>query len=176
DRHGRSRSGLIAILQEIQEAYSYLPEDIMTYVATALGVSPCAVFGVATFYSHFTLSAKGKHVIRVCDGTACHVKKSADIIGAIQEAIGLREPTGTSPDGMFTVETVACLGACGLAPVVVVGAEEVHGAQTPDSARGIVEDIRAGEAGEGPGPSPSLAAEAGGDGAPGAPGMEARNA
>ncbi|MDR1041136.1 MAG: NAD(P)H-dependent oxidoreductase subunit E [Deltaproteobacteria bacterium] len=146
DRHKRSRSSLIAILQEIQEAYSYLPEDIMTYVATALGISPCAVFGVATFYSHFTLSAKGKYVIKVCDGTACHVKKSADIIEAIRDALGLKGEIGTSDDRMFTLETVACLGACGLAPVVVVGAEEVHGSLDPEKARAIVEGIRAREA------------------------------
>jgi NADH:ubiquinone oxidoreductase subunit E len=99
DRHGRSRGGLIAILQEIQEACAYLPEDIMTYVATALGVSPCAVFGAATFHSHSTLSPKGGHDIKVCDGTASHVKESEDITGAFREAPGLREQAVTTVEG-----------------------------------------------------------------------------
>ncbi|MDR1037540.1 MAG: NAD(P)H-dependent oxidoreductase subunit E [Deltaproteobacteria bacterium] len=170
DRHKRSRSSLIAILQEIQEAYSYLPEDIMTYVATALGISPCAVFGVATFYSHFTLSAKGRHVIKVCDGTACHVKKSTDILRAIQEAVGLREQTGTSEDRMFTLETVACLGACGLAPVVVVGAEEVHGSLDPAKAAAIVAELRS--RGE-PSAQPSPAADAARGQSPGKEALDA---
>jgi NADH-quinone oxidoreductase subunit E len=178
DRHGRSRSGLIAILQEIQDAYAYLPEDIMTYVATALGVSPCAVFGVATFYSHFTLAAKGRHVIKVCDGTACHVKKSADIIRSFREALGLREDTGTSGDRMFTLETVACLGACGLAPVAVVGSEEVHGSLDPHKARDIVDAIRAAEAeaaGQAPAPA-GLGAAAAARAAVPSGGKEARDA
>jgi NADH-quinone oxidoreductase subunit E len=178
DRHKRSRSSLVAILQEIQEAYSYLPEDIMTYVATALGASPCAVFGVATFYSHFTLSAKGRHVIKVCDGTACHVKKSDDIIRAFREAVGLAGQTGTTEDGMFTLETVACLGACGLAPVAVVGAEEVHGALDPAKARAVVDAIRAGEAagGEPSAALPALAAAGSPAGGAGPAGKEARDA
>jgi NADH-quinone oxidoreductase subunit E len=175
DRHGNGRSGLIAILQEIQEAYSYLPEDIMTYVATALGISPCAVFGVATFYSHFTLSPKGKHVIKVCDGTACHVKRSEDIIRTLQDAFGLREPSGTSEDRLFTLETVACLGACGLAPVVVVGAEEVHGAMTPAKTLELVENLRERERSGGASPS-ALAVSASEGGRPKAAGREALDA
>ncbi len=88
----------------------------MTYVATALGVSPGAVFGAATFYSHFTLEPKGKNVIRVCDGTACHVKKSEDLLKAIEKELGLSRKKKTSQDMLFTLETVACLGACGIAP------------------------------------------------------------
>ena len=145
DRYKRNPSNLIAILQEIQEAYSYLPEDIMTYVATALEISPGTVFGVATFYSHFTLVPKGKYVIKVCDGTACHVKKSTDIIKTLQAELGLSESKKTSDDLMFTLETVACLGACGLAPVVVVN-DDVYGAMNPEKTRGIIENIRKEEA------------------------------
>ncbi|MDR2735177.1 MAG: NADH-quinone oxidoreductase subunit NuoE [Spirochaetota bacterium] len=148
DRHEHHPDNLIAILQEIQEVYSYLPEDIMTYVATALGVSPGSVFGVATFYSHFTLAPKGKYVVRVCDGTACHVKRSEDIIKALEEELKLGGGKNTSDDLMFTLETVACLGACGLAPVVVIN-EEVHGSMNPEKAKALIEKIRSGETGHG---------------------------
>ena len=145
DRYERRPSNLIAILQKIQDAYSYLPEDVMTYVATALGISPGTVFGVATFYSHFTLTPKGKYVIKVCDGTACHVKKSADIIKFLEGELGLNEARKTSDDLLFTLETVACLGACGLAPVVVVN-EDVHGAMTPEKTKALLDQIRQKEA------------------------------
>jgi len=145
DKYERNPSNLIAILQEIQEAYSYLPEDIMTYVATALEISPTTVFGVATFYSHFTLEPKGKYVVKVCDGTACHVKKSTDIIKMLEKELGLNESKKTSDDLLFTLETVACLGACGLAPAVVIN-EEVHGAMNPQKAKELIDNIKKGEA------------------------------
>lgn len=142
DQHGRKPSRLIPILQAVQEEYRYLPREVLTYVATALNVSPARVFGVATFYAHFTLEPKGKHVIRLCDGTACHVKDSIPILEAIRARLGLDERRKTTPDMLFTVETVACLGACGLAPVVVVD-EAVHGQMTPESGVKLVEDLLA---------------------------------
>ena len=145
DRYERKPSNLIAILQEIQAEYSYLPEDIMTYVATALEISPGSVFGVATFYSHFTLEPKGKYVVKVCDGTACHVKKSADIIKTLEAELGLNESKQTSDDLLFTLETVACLGACGLAPVVVVN-DDVYGAMNTEKTKELLEKIREEEA------------------------------
>jgi len=145
DRHERSTSNLIAILQEVQEVYSYLPEDIMTYVATALEIAPTAVFGVATFYSHFTLEPKGKYVVKVCDGTACHVKKSTEIIKMLEKELGLNESKKTSADLLFTLETVACLGACGLAPAVVIN-EEVHGGMNPQKAKELIDAIKKAEA------------------------------
>jgi NADH-quinone oxidoreductase subunit E len=120
DKYEHNPHKLIAILQDMQEEYNYLPEDIMTFVSTALGISPSTVYGVATFYSHFTLQPKGKHVIKLCDGTACHVKKSHDILKALEKNLGLTQKNNTTPDMLFTLETVACLGACGLAPVVVI--------------------------------------------------------
>ena len=145
DRHERKPNNLIAILHEVQETYSYLPEDIMTYVATALEISPGTVFGVATFYSHFTLEPKGKYVVRVCDGTACHVRKSGGIIQTIEKELSLTGNKRTSDDGLFTLETVACLGVCGLAPVVVVN-DEVHGAMTPEKTIVLIQQIREEEA------------------------------
>ena len=140
ERHGRRPSRLIPILQSVQEEYRYLPQDVLTYVATSLGLPPARVFGVATFYAHFALEAKGKYVVRLCDGTACHVKRSIPILDALRKRLGLSEEKKTTPDMLFTVETVACLGACGLAPVVVVN-EEVHGQMTPESAVKLIEAI-----------------------------------
>ncbi len=146
DKYDHNPQRLIAILQEMQAEYSYLPEEIMIFVATALKISPATVYGVATFYSHFTLSPKGKHILRLCDGTACHVKKSEDLIVALRKELGLSEEKVTTDDGLFTLETVACLGACGLAPVLVVG-EAVHGLMTPDKAVELVREIMKNEGG-----------------------------
>jgi NADH-quinone oxidoreductase subunit E len=144
DKHGRKPSRLVPILQAVQEEYRYLPEEVLTYVATALDVSPARVFGVATFYSHFAIQPKGKHLVRLCDGTACHVKDSIPILDAIRKRLGLDEKHKTTPDMLFTIETVACLGACGLAPVVVVD-DQVHGQMTPEAGVKLIEDIIAKE-------------------------------
>jgi len=145
DKYNRKPSNLVAILQEIQEAYTYLPEDIMTYVATALAISPSEVFGVATFYAHFTLEPKGKYVIKVCDGTACHVKKSGDIIKGLEDQLGVSNAKNTTEDLMFTLEVVACLGACGIAPVLLVN-EDVHPSMDVEKTTALVEKIRKEEA------------------------------
>jgi NADH-quinone oxidoreductase subunit E len=141
EQHGYRAAGLIPILQAIQHEYQYLPEEILTFVATSLDVPPARVFGVATFYAHFALEPKGKHVIRVCDGTACHVKHSLPILSALHEKLGTSEKQKTSGDALFTVETVACLGACGLAPAVVID-EQVYGAMTPERAVALVDEIK----------------------------------
>jgi NADH-quinone oxidoreductase subunit E len=146
NHHGRRPSGLIPILQAIQHEYQYLPEEVLTYVATSLDVPPARVFGVATFYAHFALEPKGKHVIRICDGTACHVKQSIPVLNALHEKLGTSEKSKTTPDMLFTIETVACLGACGLAPVIVVD-EQVYGQITPERAVALVDEIQAREAG-----------------------------
>lgn len=144
DKYQRDPHKLIPILQEMQAEYSYLPEEIMTFISVALGVSPSMVYGVATFYAHFTLEPKGKYVIKVCDGTACHVKKSEGILKALEKELGLNKENKTTKDMMFTLETVACLGACGLAPVVVIN-DKVHGLMTPEKTLALLEDIRKGE-------------------------------
>jgi NADH-quinone oxidoreductase subunit E len=145
DRHARRPSGLIPILQAIQHEYLYLPEEVLTYVATSLEVPPARVFGVATFYAHFALEPKGKHVIRICDGTACHVKQSLPVLNALREKLGTSEKNKTTADMLFTVETVACLGACGLAPVIVID-EQVYGQVTPERAVALLDEIKAKEA------------------------------
>lgn len=139
-QNGNQPQRLIPILQAVQEEYRYLPEDVLTFVATGLNVPPARVFGVATFYSHFALEPKGKYCIRLCDGTACHVKRSIPILEAIYRRLGLSAKRTTTEDMLFTVETVACLGACGLAPVVVVN-EDVYGQMTPDAVIRIIDEI-----------------------------------
>ncbi|HAR96652.1 MAG TPA: NADH-quinone oxidoreductase subunit NuoE [Deltaproteobacteria bacterium] len=140
DQNSRNPARLIPILQAVQAEYRYLPEEILTFVATSLGVSPAKVFGVATFYSLFTLKPKGKYIVRVCDGTACHVKGSMDLHTAIREKLRLAPGKETTTDMLFTLETVNCLGACGLAPAMVIN-EEVFGQLTPEKAVAIIDEI-----------------------------------
>lgn len=140
DRFSHDASKLIPILQAVQEEYRYLPPEVLTYVATSLRQPPARVFGVASFYAHFSLEPKGKYVIRLCNGTACHVKNSIPILEALRAKLNVTEEKKTTPDMMFTVETVACLGACGLAPVVLIN-ETVHGQMTPERAVELVDAI-----------------------------------
>ena len=147
DSYGCQQCNLIAIMQEIQAEYKYLSEEALTLVAEKLGISTAKVYSVATFYENFSLEAKGKHIIKVCAGTACHVRKSQPIYDAIHDYLGLTGKKTTSADGMFTLETVACLGACGLAPVMTIDGE-VHAKMTPEAALALLEDIREEESGK----------------------------
>ena len=143
--YGCKQSNLISILQDIQTEYNYLSEEVLCLVAEKLGVSASKVYSVATFYENFSLEPKGKHIIKVCAGTACHVRKSGPIYDAIYDYLNLSGKKKTSEDGMFTLETVACLGACGLAPVMTIDGE-VHAKMTPDAALELLENIRKEEA------------------------------
>lgn len=135
---------LIKILQEIQAEYRYLPEEILTYVATALGQSPSHVFGVATFYGQFSLKPKGKYEIRVCDGTACHVRGGIKVLEAIRKRLNLDNSKTTTPDMRFSLETVSCLGACALSPVVVINGK-VYPQETPEGIVRVIDEIDAAE-------------------------------
>jgi NADH-quinone oxidoreductase subunit E len=126
EKYDFQKSRLITILQEIQEEYRYLPQEVLSYVATVLKMPVAEIYGVATFYAHFSLEAKGKYVIKVCNGTACHVKGSMKLVDALYKKLKLNNDKTTTDDMMFTVETVSCLGACGLAPVMVVN-EDIYG-------------------------------------------------
>lgn len=141
---GTKESSTIAILQAIQEHYRYLPEEIFPYLSEKLNTSEAKIFGVATFYENFSLEAKGKYVIKVCDGTACHVRKSIPILNALRSYLGVTEDKKTTDDLLFTVETVSCLGACGLAPVLTIN-DEVYPAMTPESATQLVKDLKSKE-------------------------------
>lgn len=127
------KSNLIAILQKVQEVYRYLPEEALIYIGTKIeGLSPATVFGVATFYAQFSLEPKGKYEIKVCDGTACHVRGSMPVLNAIRAKLNMPEGQLTNENGLFSLETVSCLGACGLAPVVVIN-EKVYPQMTSDA-------------------------------------------
>ena len=139
--YGKKPASLIPIMQDIQGAYRYLPGELLTYVAGQIGITEAKAFSVATFYENFSFEPKGKYVIKVCDGTACHVRKSAPILEAFQKELGLSAKKHTTDDMMFTVETVSCLGACGLAPTVMVN-EDVHPKMTPEKAVELLEELR----------------------------------
>ena len=138
----KKESNIIAILQDVQEHYRYLPRDVFPYLSGALGVSEARLYSVATFYENFSLEAKGRFLIRFCDGTACNVSKSIPILDRLRKELGLTAEKKTTPDCGFTVETVSCLGACGLAPVITVN-ETVYPAMTPDKASELVATLRA---------------------------------
>lgn len=140
-KYDNNKSYLIAILQEIQNEYKYLPEDILEYVAEKLDINLSKIFSVATFYENFSLVPKGKYIIKICDGTACHVRKSIPILNAIRKELGLNESKHTTDDMLFTVETVSCLGACGLAPVITIN-DKVYAKMTPDSTVEIIRTLR----------------------------------
>ena len=140
-RYGRKDSALIPIMQDIQTQYRYLPGELLSYVASQIGITETKAYSVATFYENFSFEAKGKYVIKVCDGTACHVRHSAPVLEALWKELGLSKKKHTTDDMMFTVETVSCLGACGLAPTIMVN-EQVHPSMTPEKALALLEELR----------------------------------
>lgn len=146
--YGAKKSYLIAMLQKVQEEYKYLPLEALTYIGTKVPeLSPATVYGVATFYAQFSLEPKGKYEIKVCDGTACHVRGSMPVLTAVKQCINLKNGKFVSEDGMFSVETVSCLGACGLAPVMMIN-EKVYPKMTADAVKIAIDAIRSEEKGE----------------------------
>ena len=143
--YGKKPESLIPIMQDIQGVYRYLPGELLTYVADQIGVTEAKACSVATFYENFSFDAKGKYVIKVCDGTACHVRKSVPVREAIMKELGLTAQKNTTDDLMFTLEIVSCLGACGLAPVMTVN-DEVHPKMTPDEAVKVIRELAKGGA------------------------------
>lgn len=139
DKFERDQSRIITIMQNIQSIYRYLPEDVINFVAKEMKMSSAKVFGISTFYNHFSLTPKGKYEVKVCNGTACNVKGSGQIIEKFSSAMGIKEGE-TTEDGLFSFETVACLGACGLAPAVVIN-EDVYSQVTPGKAVQLHDEI-----------------------------------
>ena len=144
-KYNCDKSRIISIMQDVQEIYRYLPQDALCYIAEKVGISEAKIYGVATFYGNFSLEAKGKYVLRVCRGTACHVRRSDKILDALYAATGLNDDKHTTDDGLFTIEIVSCLGACGLSPVVMVN-DTVHPQMTPEKAKALIDELRAKEA------------------------------
>lgn len=139
--HKYDKTLVIAIMQEVQKEYHYLPEEILSYIAHELKLSEAKIYGVATFYENFSLQPKGKYVIKICDGTACHVRRSVPILEEFRKTLGVTEENPTTEDMLFTVETVSCLGACGLAPVCTVN-DHVHPSMTPEKAKELIAELK----------------------------------
>lgn len=131
---------LIPILQDAQDEYGYLPEDVLKEIATFLDMSLSQVYGVVTFYTQFHLEPRGKNVLRVCMGTACHVRGGAEVLQAVKDELGI-ENGETTEDLKFTLETVACIGACGLAPVMMIN-DDTHGRLTPEKVKDILKEYK----------------------------------
>jgi len=141
EKNGCKQQSIISVLQDIQEHFRYLPEEVFPYLASKMDMSEASIYSIATFYENFSLEPKGKYVIKVCDGTACHVRHSTPVLEAMRKELGLSETNKTTPDMLFTVETVSCLGACGLAPAMMVN-EQVYPAMTPEKALAVIEELR----------------------------------
>lgn len=140
DKYRGSDGGLIPLLQEAQDQVGYLPREILEQVAEGMKLSLAKVVGVATFYSQFRLKPRGKNIVRCCMGTACHVRGGASIMAMLEEALGIK--TGeTTKDFEFTLESVSCMGACGLAPIMTVN-DEIYGKLTPEKVSEILAKYR----------------------------------
>jgi len=140
-RAGRGRETCVPVLQEMQAAYGYLPPEAIRYVVEHTDISASQLFGVATFYEQFRFAPIGKHLIRVCHGTACHVNGANRIDQAVEELLGISDGE-TTADGLFTLQTVACLGCCSLSPVMMIG-ETVYGRLTPKETGAILKRYKA---------------------------------
>jgi NADH-quinone oxidoreductase subunit E len=132
---------IITIMQDVQKEYRYLPEEALCYIAKKLNISEAKVYSVATFYENFSLEPKGKYLVKICNGTACHVRKSEPILNEFRNELRLSETKVTTDDMIFTVETVSCLGACGLAPVCTVN-DKVYPSMTRDKAKDLIKQLK----------------------------------
>lgn len=141
ENNSYKREAIISMLQDIQEHYHYLPREVFPYLAKKIGLSEVRIYSIATFYENFSLEPKGKYVIKICDGTACHVRKSIPILERLRSELGLSESKKTTDDLNFTLETVSCLGACGLAPVLTVN-DVVYPEMTPDKASELLKQLK----------------------------------
>ncbi|MBR4426207.1 MAG: NADH-quinone oxidoreductase subunit NuoE [Spirochaetales bacterium] len=141
DSHKKTPGALMPVLQGAQAIFGCVSEDVQKFIAEGLGVTLSEVYGVATFYAQFSLQQKGKYLISVCLGTACYVKGSQSVLDKLCEVLEI-PVGGTTPDGKFTLEATRCLGACGLAPVMMINGE-VYGRLTPDVIPGIIEKYKA---------------------------------
>ncbi len=136
DEYGTQKGAVIPILQRAQDAYGYLPKEVIRVISARTGIPLSRLMGVATFYAQFRLQRRGKHLIRICDGTACHVQGAGKLVTGMEKELGI-PAGGTSPDYEYTMEIVYCLGSCGLAPVAVID-DKVYGRLTSD---GLVETL-----------------------------------
>ena len=136
----------LAIMQDIQRKFNYIPREAMERISDYLSIPLSKLYGMATFYKALSLNPKGKYVIKVCDGTACHIRSSMVIVSELEKLLGIKVGEIT-PDGLFSMETVNCVGACALAPVMVINGE-YHGKLTPQDIAGIIDTYKGGEVNE----------------------------
>jgi len=139
--YGKSKTSLIPILQSVQVKHKYLPEHIMSYIANKMALPLANVYGVATFYAQFSTEPKGKHIVQICDGTACHVRGAKDIINRLRKDYKLTPETKTTEDHFLTLEIVACIGACAMAPAVIVDGH-IYGHINPGKMVEILDEIK----------------------------------
>jgi len=139
-KYGSDNNALIPVLQAIQSLYNYLPKELLLEVSKQTAIPLSSIYGVATFYAFFSLDPKGKYIIKICNGTACHVRNNKPIVEAAYKVCKIPENSHTSEDMRYTVELVNCLGACGLAPAVVVN-EKVYGHVTPDKIATLINEL-----------------------------------
>lgn len=144
DRYRDTATPLIMILSDIQNEFGYVPPEVQEIVARRTGISPAKIYGVVTFYSFFSLEPNGKYVIGCCLGTACYVKGAQQVIDKFSEILGI-DPGQTTPDGMFTLDALRCIGACGIAPAVSINGK-VYPKLTPDRVPEVIEEYRMKEA------------------------------
>ncbi len=139
DAFGEERGAVIPILQRTQELYGYLPEEALQYISERTGHSLAQLYGVATFYSQFYLQRRGRHIVSICDGTACHVKGAPRLVTTLEEQLGIKAGE-TTPDYRVTLEVVYCLGSCALAPMAVIDGQVV-GRLVPDKVQKLVREL-----------------------------------
>jgi NADH-quinone oxidoreductase subunit E len=144
EQYGTAKNQLIPILQAVQGEFRYLPQEMLSFIATAMKIPAAEVYGVATFYAQFSTEPKGKHIIQICDGTACHVRGSGKLIEGFRKLLKLEGEQITTDDLSATVETVSCLGACALAPAVVVDGK-IYGNVPPADVQKIIDEMQEGE-------------------------------
>ncbi len=142
DRYMNENTPLIMILSDIQKEYGYVPIEVQEVVSKKTGISVAEIYGVVTFYSFFSLQPKGKYVVGVCLGTACYVKGAQQIIDQFCELLGIK-PGETTADGLFTIDALRCIGACGIAPAVSINGK-VYPKLVPSMVKGIIDDLRGG--------------------------------
>jgi len=143
EKHKNEFGSLITILQEAQDVYGFLPDDVLAAIADGTGNSIAQVRGVATFYTQFRFSPVGKYLIQLCTGTACHVNGSDRLTACVKEKLGISDGE-TTPDGLFSLNLVACLGCCSLSPVVMINGE-AYGSMTPQKLTSLLDTLRAKE-------------------------------
>ena len=146
EKYYREKGSIISILQDVQDAFGYIPEDVVFWLADKLNIPASHFYGVTTFYAQFYLKPRGKNIITACCGTACHVKGAGPMINKVTTDLGLDEGEGTTEDNQFTFETVACVGACSIAPVLIIN-KKVYGSMSPEKASKALKEFKKSEDG-----------------------------